>query len=579
MKVMTRAFPVPSIIATLSLILSVQAHDTLGDDLSPPPPGLTSGSTRTELTEEEQKTVAAEKKRRLDAITHSTTAAGGKAVNEGGFNAIAKEEAEIQKIKDEAHSRNGIYNAQSRGNANDMCPQSATVDSGKYGCSSTMNLVQGSMMGSMMSMSAGSMATSAIGQSQKMNAMNGGTQTAALEAAANTQKTTGEMQLGIGGLNAALGALQLYKYSKHNQNARELASGGRAGVSRTENANAGNAKSEHLLSSADAGWMEAAHPVGKKIVDSFGLNTQTDRVFTQVTANPISQKALYDAQVAARNAEGQGHRQETESRMTEIGRASANEQGMGSQAALMGGIMSMMTGSQQLMTGGASLAAAHQMQKTIDALKKGSVPILQPLAGPTTTGNISEGPKTFNAPGTVSGDGSLQSQDPTTATPGPSGGPPNLGVGFNPNPMGSGLPDAQTPGKFSAGTPQGGSAGGGGVDTSGRTMAAENKQEEPQAKLASNGTGTNYGSGGAFIGGNPGGGGKGAEGGPDLSALMEKFLPKKDDPSKPPSSIMDFGNNGASDNRPFSILDKNANIFERVTDTYRDKQMRGNLGI
>jgi hypothetical protein len=76
-----------------------------------------------------------------------------------------------------------------------------------------------------------------------------------------------------------------------------------------------------------------------------------------------------------------------------------------------------------------------------------------------------------------------------------------------------------------------------------------------------------------------GGNGKGAEGGPDLSALLEKFLPKKEDDSKKGGSIMDFANQNGAGEQPYSYLDKNANIFQRVSETYRNKQMVGGVAV
>ena len=76
-----------------------------------------------------------------------------------------------------------------------------------------------------------------------------------------------------------------------------------------------------------------------------------------------------------------------------------------------------------------------------------------------------------------------------------------------------------------------------------------------------------------------GGGGVAAERGPDLSGLLAQFLPKKEE-EKNGNGILDFGGNrGLASEGPISLLDRNANIFDRIHETYQDKNRRGRVGL
>jgi hypothetical protein len=81
--------------------------------------------------------------------------------------------------------------------------------------------------------------------------------------------------------------------------------------------------------------------------------------------------------------------------------------------------------------------------------------------------------------------------------------------------------------------------------------------------------------------GGPGGGAGGGGGaiGPDLSAMMEKFLGKKGEDGRG-QGILDFGQgNARPGQQPYSLLDRNANIFERIHQTYQDRNRRGVIGL
>ena len=65
------------------------------------------------------------------------------------------------------------------------------------------------------------------------------------------------------------------------------------------------------------------------------------------------------------------------------------------------------------------------------------------------------------------------------------------------------------------------------------------------------------------------GAGGGSDGGPDLSKLLEQFLPKKEDVAQ--NGIEQYGARGpASEND--SLLSKDTDIFKRIHDAYQEKQ-------
>jgi hypothetical protein len=459
---------------------------------------------------------------------------------------------------------------------------SARID-GDYGCSSTYSLAQGAQMSNMLSQAAGSEVTATIGASANATSLSSGSQQVAETQAANVQIDTGEAQLGIGAVNAALGALQMQKYFKHQSQAQDISAGGNAGSQfnkQCTNEDCSNATdSPDGVEAGQSGYLQGKNQVGSKIINSYALNGENAGVeFTAVGPKVVDpqdpQYAAYQDQLKLRQQEESIHKNNTNNQMQQIGNQASGEQKTASDMAMMGGMMSMLTGGEQLMNGAMSIKAGEALKAAAAKLGSGSNPTLTPFAAPTLGGDISGG-QSFVAPGALSEDGSTLGAS-TAATPNPTDAPPSLGPGFDPNPLPSGIIAPLTPGKFDPGNPQGGGGGGGGLDAGGSTGAGEKTQEDPQAKMAPGSQGTSYAAGsGAFSGGG-GNKGKGAEGGPDLSALLEKFLPKKEDENKKPTSIIDFGNQGG-DSTPYSLLGPEANIFQRVSETYQNRQSRGTI--
>jgi hypothetical protein len=171
-----------------------------------------------------------------------------------------------------------------------------------------------------------------------------------------------------------------------------------------------------------------------------------------------------------------------------------------------------------------------------------------------------------------------------------SGGPPSLGSG---NDLGAG--DDSGPGMLPAGkfkTADSGGGGGGGSPGMGGGAGAgggapATAPEDPKAQYATEfGTKERYESGGS-----PGAAAKGAakaggkdDGGIDLNGLLAQFLPKNEEDLGPKNGILDFvgfggGRVPASAEEAPSYLDKNADLFQRIHETYAEKNRKGHVGL
>ncbi len=318
--------------------------------------------------------------------------------------------------------------------------------------------------------------------------------------------------------------------------------------------------------------------IQSQIIQNYKLNEDSgvtlEKVDPSLLTTGVPQDTdLFNERKEKREKEGDRHKNAVAYAIEDVGRDSAGEQKRISSTSMLNGMMLMMTGSQQLISGGTNLAAAQELKKVAAALST-QKPTLSVIAPPTLS--PPSNPQTALTPNTISGSGlnpdpSTSSDSSTTQDP-----PPDLGQPFNPIPINSGVPTGPMPGKLNENSSPPG-AGGGMSGLGGGASTAEDKssQEDPQARLVTNEKGPSYESGGTFMGARSGAG-KGADGGPDLNSLLEKFLPKKDDPSLFQNSILQFGKSTGPD-QPLSLLDKNVNIFERVHETYQDENKQGKI--
>lgn len=159
--------------------------------------------------------------------------------------------------------------------------------------------------------------------------------------------------------------------------------------------------------------------------------------------------------------------------------------------------------------------------------------------------------------------------------------PPTLGNGFGNGPLPNAPFGGPTPGARDQANAAGtGGGAGGAIGGGGGTAAAAPSDPEQSAQSADNKrVPSDYQAAGG-IAGAKGGGGDGSGGGMDLSKLMEAMQPKEADLG-PKQGILEYGQmhgRGPANDDNASLLDRNANIFERVHQTYQDKHRRGFIG-
>lgn len=233
--------------------------------------------------------------------------------------------------------------------------------------------------------------------------------------------------------------------------------------------------------------------------------------------------------------------------------------------------------------------AAKQLQEQANQLQSAGGPITNPLVATGDGGGSWEGGGVLPGmvdPTGLGSDGSSAAvvEDPTNTDPALPIPPPLFGGGGNPG----GLQDAPVPmtgGLIGNGTTSGGGGGGlggfggggGGGDNGGGGDPGWAEQLTDKTKFEGTGSGGNF-----MAAGNRGGS-RNQDTGMDINGLLARFMPQKED--RMPSSIIDgYGNNGTIEGTEGpgnvddgSILGKNSNLFQRVSDTTMAQYKRGNL--
>jgi hypothetical protein len=260
-----------------------------------------------------------------------------------------------------------------------------------------------------------------------------------------------------------------------------------------------------------------------------------------------------------------------------------DEQSEVSKAALAGGMLSLATGIGQLIQGKLNHDAGEKMIEASEDLKSAEgqarsfqpLPAFQPNPGTLTQGNKNSGAITGNG---------QQNQASATEEEKVADGGGDLGDPIAPRSIDPTTPPAgPAPGNFVSGNGGGGGGGSGGGaglgGGGGLSPSHEGEDSEGSSRVAESVRNPSlYESGGGMV--QAGGGGGGGSSGPDLSGLLAQFLPK--DQEKPQKNgILDFGSRApaAQSELPISLLDKNANLFERIHRTYQEKNQRGLIGI
>jgi len=328
------------------------------------------------------------------------------------------------------------------------------------------------------------------------------------------------------------------------------------------------------LQENDAAWAKSSG-LAATAIERFELNQSTGVQFSAVTPDGPQEQE----QMAMREQQEQTQLNGVKKELRGISSDGAAEQKSMVGSAMMGGLMSMMTGAQQAASGAFALEGAKNLENEIAALNAASVataaPTMTPIAPvPTGVPNAESGADTSPISGSGT-DGASLSSASASASPSPQ---PDIGTGFNPGGIPSGLPDGNpSPGQFSASQPQNGSgAAQGGSAGLGSTGAGEKATEDPQPKLAAQGNNDNlYASGGGFSSG--GGIAKPGGGETDFSGLLAKFLPK-DDPKNPKSGILDFNGDGSKrEGGPDTVYPPGVNLFEKISGAMSYKYKHGDI--
>lgn len=493
-----------------------------------------------------------------------------------------------------AESRTSFQKSKFTPKSDDQCAYSDTIDH-QYACNRTHQVNQYSMIASMALPMGVQAATMAMGQQGAQMATSAGTQAAAMKAAANTQKTAAEGGLAASLALGGLGAYQLMLGARHGAAEANISKELRnpAGLNQV-GVEVGAKESTNQLTEKDAGYVSASGSIAQKTLSNYQMNdsvstftgvTPMSTVLSSTAEGRVKEQQRYDAEVANRNREGGEHLENVKSGMQEIGQAAAGEQGAVASEAYMGGGMAVMSA---MMLGAMSASQFSAAQKQLDAANALSntagtgnkTPIIAPptisnTPSAATTGATNPGPS-----GLGINDGTQAASDSSSTTPPET--TPDLGNPFGPQGVPSGLPNAPTAGQFTAGNaPPDNTGGGGAPQFSGSSTGPSTANEAPgQAQLAPNQGGPGYETAGGMPTSGGGGGKSGADGGPDLSSILAKFLPQKTDEPGPQNGILDYGRPAADAPVPDgSILGKNSpSLFDRASFTYRDKASHGSLG-
>ncbi len=404
----------------------------------------------------------------------------------------------------------------------------------------------------------GQTATAIRGQLGTQKAAMEGTQSAAMKQGASLSSSTGMINMAVGALNLWYAQQHYKQMGEHDINKEQLkqfTNGDAVGVAALET----QGSDEFAGTTAKISNKAYAREISGKV-------QAEDQKLASACATPGAgceqARAQYYQNIAVINKEADA-----------LAKSAINEQSTAYSTAKQAMAQNLITGSVAMLNGAATIAAANQMKSAAQKLQTASTYGNLPTYTPgqiTGAGDPLGGGAT-----TITGDGSTAATGAASGdTASNSDGTGGLGDPYalpQPAAAPSNTPDVKTT-AAGGGAPGGGGGGGmGGANTSPNTGTAEG---DPQARMADNGRGASYeGSGGGFRGGGAGGG----KGGADLSSLLAQFLPKKEDETSK-NGILDYKKRAiASDDS--SLLDRNANLFERIHNTYQAKQKSRTVGV
>ncbi|MGZ3687493.1 MAG: hypothetical protein ACXVBW_04295, partial [Bdellovibrionota bacterium] len=235
---------------------------------------------------------------------------------------------------------------------------------------------------------AGSLTTQVTGSTAQNNALQAGTQSAALHAAATTAEAAGGTQLSIGALNMAMGAAQLAASRKHKANAGTLSDSVNNNSAGFANpiADAALGQDNSLgRSRKDDGFVTAVGSDGdkaKRAQNAMGMisakgdaevgkvrYTEAQVVQAEESAKTEAQRvdakhmrSERDADLATHKKDRDNKLQNIQSQMQAMGETASGEQMRMAKEAEAGGAMSLIQGVAQAAGGAASLAAGLKLE-------------------------------------------------------------------------------------------------------------------------------------------------------------------------------------------------------------------------
>ncbi len=465
-------------------------------------------------------------------------------------------------------------------NGKGPCKVTDTYGGNNPSCNATKNWVQTAQVSNMTTQLVGSTVTQIQGQNAYQQAATAGTQAAAIDAAADVQENTGNMQIGAGVINVLMSGVQFWrgiKHSKTNERIGEEIDKDRAQIKQQAKVYTNAGHGQDLSNDIEVGK-------DSKGVQNFALNG----VGTVVSQQHLVDKATTEAEKAAATEQAHRNRQDglerksnaVASQLNKIAGQVETEQTTHADMAKQGGLMSLMAALPQFIQGGANRATAVTMRNTAQQLRDEANKAPSTMSFALPSGGMGQ-QQVQGAGGGVAITGSGNENSATGDQPVEQAnnapfddkmGDPFAPAGNPVDPLAAG-PEAKI-GQAGGGTSGGGAAGLGGGSTGPGEQTNENEATARYAGNLGEGAGYANSGGGAYAGGGGGGGAEG--GGPDLSGMLDKLMGKSGETAfrgKP--GLDEFGRGLASE--PYSYLDKNVNIFDRIHQAYQVKSKAGRL--
>lgn len=486
-------------------------------------------------------------------------------INSNDASVQRQDDTQLQNMKDDGDVSN---NSNASG-----CDKSSALG---LACQGTRSIVTAAQITNQVGQLGGSMVVGATGSDSTQEALaNGGTTTDALLAAAQTQKTAAELQMGLGATNAALGIVQMMKASQATKNANALSSavGKQTYQAQTGKVTTASTQFATPIENADNSGVAT---VSSDYQDAYQKQQQLYQAdksdLSQAQADQNAAQAAQDSRLMNLASAQEGDLTSTANKlMTKDGQAYASgaaaEQKNVADTASAGGLMSLVAAAQQLAEGAFNYAGAKQLESaalTLSDTNNGAAALTPP-----SSDNFPGGATGALGATTITGDGAAAQTAAAVGSSGSTDPGGDLGPPVPTTPLGGGVAPGGMPAPFTPATADSGTGGNGGAGVSGATTpaaAADTTQTNPTA--APNNSRTEYAGTDSRPSGNGGGGYSGApSSGLDLDKIAGMF--KKQEEEKTPTNA-NFRGEGmfrelASDS---SVLGPEANLFRNVHERY-----------